>query len=112
MPVPDILSSLGVGEDGISTVYPETFVDDISAAYAADMEIPAAKIQVLESELAAAHQEIAILKAHNYDLLVSVPANESDDTDTDPAPDDEPGEDEGDDSNRGVASLFKEKDTE
>jgi hypothetical protein len=71
--VHDMLSSLGVGEDGVSVAYPDTFVDDISAAYEEDMSGPTAKIGVLETELAEANAKIAELKAHNYDLLMQVP---------------------------------------
>jgi hypothetical protein len=70
----DTLSSLGVGEDGISVAYPETFTDDISAAYEEDMGGASAKIAVLEADLAAANQTINELKAHNYDLLTQVPS--------------------------------------
>lgn len=104
--VTDLLSSLGVAEDGISTVYPDTFVDDIAAAYAEDMSIPDARISVLEADLAAAQAEILALKAHNYELMVSVPADEPDDEPTDD-PGDEPDDN---DDNSGVDSLFKEKD--
>lgn len=103
--VTDLLSSLGVAEDGISTVYPDTFVEDITAAYAEDMSIPDARISVLEADLAAAQAEILALKAHNYELMVSVPADEPDDE-----PADEPGDEPDDnDDNSGVDSLFKEK---
>ena len=103
----DLLASLGVAEDGISTAYPETFTADITAAYDEDMSIPAAKIAVLESELAAANDEILTLKAHNYELLIQSPVDgdeneiESDVTD---------GDDENDtDENLGIEGLFKEK---
>ena len=108
MPVPDILNSLGVGEDGISTVYPETFVADITEAYNADMELPASRIAILEADLAAAQQEIIALKAHNYELLVSVPASEPDEIKEDQS-DEDNSDDDGDDSTKGVASLFKNK---
>jgi len=103
----DLLNSLGVAEDGISTVYPETFVDDIRAAYADDFSIPDARIQVLESDLKAANAEILALKAHNYELMVSAPANESgvDADESDP----DNGEDNDDDEPRGVDALFTEK---
>ena len=105
--VTDLLSSLGVAEDGISTVYPDTFVGDISAAYDEDMSIPAARISVLEADLAAAQAEILALKAHNYELMVSVPAEEPD-----AEPEGEPDAEEPDDNDdtSGVDSLFKEKD--
>lgn len=104
--VTDLLDSLGVAEDGISTVYPETFTDDIRAAYDEDISIPAARIAVLEADLAAAQQEIVLLKAHNYELMVSAPA-EGETNEPDP----EEGEgDSGDSEERqGVDSLFTDK---
>lgn len=90
MPVPDLLASLGRGEDGNSVAYPDTFIDDLSAEYAADMEIPTAKIAVLESDLAAALSQIDVLKAHNYDLMTQVPVeNTSEENETDDESDDE-----------------------
>lgn len=101
----ELLDSLGVAEDGISTAYPETFMDDIRVAYGADADAAAARIAILEADLAAAQQEITLLQAHNYQLMVSVPADEPDDT--------EQGEPEGEpddnDDNSGVDSLFTEK---
>ena len=101
----DLLDSLGVAEDGISTAYPETFMDDIRGAYGADANAAAARIAFLEADLAAAQQEIVLLQAHNYQLMVSVPADEPDDA--------EQGEPEGEpddnDDNSGVDSLFTEK---
>ena len=101
----ELLDSLGVAEDGISTVYPETFVEDMRGAYTADADAAAARIQILEADLLAAKAEITALQAHNYQLMVSVPAEEPDE-ETNEEPDEEP--DSGDDSN-GVDSLFKEK---
>jgi len=106
-----LLDSVGVGEDGISTAYPETFMDDLRGAYGADSDAAAAKISVLEADLAVAKEKILKLQAHNYELMTSaVPV------DTDPAVD-EPGEDNpsGDDDtpeDEGVDSLFKKKDDE
>lgn len=101
-----LLDSLGVAEDGISTAYPETFTDDIRAAYEEDFSIPSAKIEVLEAELAAAKAEILALKAHNYELMVSVPATEPE-GDLENEPDEVEPEDS--DENAGVDSLFREK---
>ena len=101
----DLLDSIGVAEDGISIAYPETFMDDIRGAYGADADAAAARIAILEADLAAAQQEIVLLQAHNYQLMVSVPADEPDDA--------EQGEPEGEpddnDDNSGVDSLFTEK---
>ena len=101
----DLLDSLGVAEDGISTAYPETFMDDIRGAYGADADAAAARVAILEADLAAAQQEIVLLQAHNYQLMVSVPADEPDDADQG-----EPkGEPDDNDDNSGVDSLFTEK---
>lgn len=97
----DLLNSLGVAEDGISTVYPETFRDDITAAYEEDFSIPEARIAVLESDLAAAQQEIVLLKAHNYELMVSAPAEGG--TDEEEPVEDSPSDE---DENPGVDGLF------
>lgn len=95
----DLTDSLGYGEDGVSLAYPETFIDDARSAYDADMSIPAARVSVLESDLAAAQQEIMMLKAHNYELITQVPSDEPETPGDDNAADenDEP-EDEGTDS--------------
>lgn len=90
----ELISSVGVGEDGVTLAYPDTFIADLSGAYAADMEIPVAKIQVLESELAALRQENVLLKAHNYELLVQIPSedaatDENSDSDSDSDSDDD-----------------------
>lgn len=107
--VTDLLSSLGVAEDGISTVYPETFLTDIQTAYDEDFSIPAARVSVLENDLAAAQAEILALKAHNYELMVSVPATESD-VESENQEESE-GDPEDNDDNRGVDSLFTKKDS-
>lgn len=88
----DMLSSLGVGEDGVSVAYPDTFTDDISAAYDEDFSVPTAKIGVLETELAGANEEIARLKAHNYDLLMQVPSAVT--PEEDETPEEEPNDEE------------------
>ena len=99
----DLISTLGFAEDGITTAYPESFLPDIQAAYADDMSIPDARIQVLEADLAAAQAEVIALKAHNYELLVSAPVVADDSTEeSDEDPDGEP-------DDAGVDGLFKEK---
>ena len=103
----DLLASLGVAEDGISTAYPETFTADITAAYDEDMSIPAAKIAVLESELAAANAEILTLKAHNYELLIQSPVNDADPGDGNDGENEDNDENETD-ADLGIESLFKE----
>lgn len=71
----DLVSSVGVGDDGVTLAYPETFLTDLSNAFAEDMSIPVAKIDVLTAENAALQQENTLLKAHNYELLVQIPAD-------------------------------------
>lgn len=105
-----LLDSVGVAEDGISTAYPETFMDDLRGAYGADSDAAAAKISVLEADLAAAKAQILQLQAHNYELMTSAVAVET------PAVE-EPGEDNPSGDNdtpddEGVDSLFKKKDDE
>jgi hypothetical protein len=105
----DILSSLGVAEDGISTAYPETFIPDITSAYDDDVSVYAAKITSLEADLAEAVAKITALQVHNYELMTTSAAESgdgSDDSDSDGDSDDDT------DDNRGVDSLFKEKETE
>lgn len=90
----DLLASVGVAEDGVSLAYPDTFTTDLTAAYDEDLSVYTGKITVLETDLAAALDEIARLKAHNYDLLMQVPtvtANES--ADDEDNSDEESGED-------------------
>lgn len=102
----EILDSLGVGEDGVTTVYPDTFLDDISSAYDEDISFPNSALEVARAELVEARAEIVQLKAHNYELMMQIPANE-------PAPEDAPGEDDGadnDDEPQGVDSLFGDDD--
>lgn len=105
----DLLSSLGVAEDGISTVYPDTFSTDIAAAYEDDFSIPAARISVLEADLAAAQAEILALKAHNYELMVSAPVEGGDVEEEPEEPDDS---DSDNDDSSGVEGLFTKKDDE
>lgn len=88
----DYLASVGFGEDGVTRVYPETHMDDVAAAVALDDEIPAAKIAVLETELATKDGEIQALKAANHDLMMQIPRGDSDageSVDEDDDPDDE-----------------------
>jgi len=83
----DLINSIGVGEDGISIAYPDTFLDDMRGAYAADMEIPEAQIQVLTAENAELKQANTLLMAENYQLIKQIPSN-------DPAPIEDEGEDD------------------
>lgn len=104
--VTDLINSLGIAEDGISTVYPETFTSDLEAAYAEDMGIPEAKIGVLTQELAEARAEIEALKAHNYDLIVSS-AVEDAPADNPNADDEDVDDSEDDDDVKSIDGLFK-----
>ena len=89
----DLISTVGVGEDGVTIAYPDTFLDDVRGAYTADMEIPSAKIQVLEQENAALQQEVILLKAHNYELITQVPSDDSGQSEDDESESDDDGDD-------------------
>ena len=104
----DLLDSLGMAEDGISTAYPETFMDDIRGAFTADSDAAAAKIGVLEADLAAAQQQILLLQAHNYELMTTAPVENGAVVEEEETPDSE--EPEENDDNSGVKSLFGKKD--
>lgn len=102
-----LLDSVGLGEDGISTAYPETFMDDIRGAYGADQDAAAAKISVLEADLVAAKEQILALQAHNYELMTAAVPTEPVVEDT---PEDDPsGDDSPSDEDEGVSSLFNKK---
>lgn len=107
--VTDLLSTLGVAEDGITTAYPDTFIDDITGAYGDDTAAYEAKIQVLSADLAAAQEKVVQLQAHNYELMTSVSATtanvEGENEEEEPG-DKEPGDN---DDNSGIDSLFSEK---
>lgn len=98
----DLLNTVGVGDDGVTPVYPETFVSDLTSAYDEDMQIPTSKIEVLENELAEARAKIVELQAHNYELITQIPSDTPDDANDDTDNDDE--------EPQGVDSLFKEED--
>lgn len=104
----DMTSSIGMGDDGVSPAYPEAFISDITSAYDEDMSIPGAKIGVLEQDLAAAHAEIAALKAHNYDLLMQVPTAPVEGVEEEPEPSGDDEEDQGTDSLFGDNEKDKE----
>lgn len=108
----DMLSSVGMAEDGISPLYPETFLTDIQSAYDEDMSLPASRISVLEADLAAAQTEIVALKAHNYELLMSRPAESPDSADDDAEADEDSDSADTNDDDEGVSGLFKKKDSE
>ncbi len=102
----ELLDSLGYGEDGITTAYPETFITDVTAAYDEDMSIPTSAVDVLKAENAELKDEIVRLKAHNYELITAVPA-----VDDEPNPDPEDSADDNEnDSDKGVDSLFGDND--
>ena len=105
--VTDLLSTLGVAEDGITTAYPDTFIDDINGAYGEDTAAYEAKIQVLSADLAAAQQKVIELQAHNYELMTSVSATPN----VEGEGEEESGEDEPEDNddNSGIDSLFSDK---
>lgn len=102
-----LLDSLGLAEDGISTAYPDTFRDDITAAYNEDADMAASRVAILEADNAALTAEIVGLKAHNYELMVSVPSTDSDAETVEESEETE--SDDDNDDNSGIDSLFKEK---
>lgn len=110
----ELLDSLGIGDDGVSPLYPENFNNDIGAAFDEDMAGADAKIGVLTNDLAAANEQILALKAHNYELMTAS-ASAPDmvvggDENTDP---DEPVESEDDEEPSGMDRIFaKKKDDE
>lgn len=73
----ELIDSIGVAEDGVSIAYPETFLDDIRAAYDEDLAGPAAAIEVRDAEIAELKAQILQLQAHNYELMTQVPAVET-----------------------------------
>lgn len=70
----ELVSSVGFGEDGATPVYPDTFLEDIKGAYAADMEIPDAAVTQLTVERDALIAENTALKAEMYTLVKQIPA--------------------------------------
>lgn len=106
----DLTDSLGYGDDGVSLSYPDTFLDDARSAYDEDMSIPAARVSVLEADLAAAQSEIIRLKAHNYELLTQVPAEDINPADGDNAADDDNSSDNESSDDEGIDSLFGDDD--
>lgn len=112
-----LLDSLGVAEDGVSPLYPDNFSTDIGAAFDEDMGAADAKIQVLTADLVAAQNEVAQLKAHNYDLLmaqsaaVSVDGVDTVDAENTDEENDETSDGETDDDGpTGMDRIFSKKD--
>lgn len=108
-----MLDSLGVGDDGVSPLYPDNFSTDLGAAFDEDMGIADSRIQVLEADIDSLTQENLALKAHNYELLTAAPAapgivNLDDAENTDPDESENP---EDSDEPRGMDRIFK-KDSE
>lgn len=105
----EVIDSLGYGDDGITTAYPETFTTDIMAAYDEDMSIPTAAVDVLKADLAAAQAEIVRLKAHNYELITATPV---DDQGADDNQDDDNSDSDDEESSDGVDGLFGNDDND
>lgn len=88
----------------ISEEPPDSVYDDLRGGWnrlAELNESGTAKIDELTAMLAAATEEIASLKARNYDLMMAIPANdEPEETTDDPSEDGEP---------QSYDDLFEEK---
>lgn len=92
----EYLDSLGVGDAG-AIMYPDTFDADIRAAYDADFQGATAQQALLEQEIATLKAQNTELAAANWNLLQSIPTNntveepepnedaDSEDDDTDPS---------------------------
>ena len=92
----DLLGTLrDPGEEGVSP----TIYDDLTGEYDALESGGAAKVAELSDAIAARDAEIAALKAQNYDLLMSVAADEP--------VDDSPTDDEPDESGSAIDDLFE-----
>ena len=87
----DLIDTLGVGDDGVSVAYPDTFRDDITSAYDGDLSGHAAKIEVLEADNALLKAELTAVKAHNYELLKATePVEHPEDDQRDKGEEEEP----------------------
>ena len=82
----EYLDSLGVGDAG-AIMYPDTFDTDIRAAYDADFQGATAQQAMLEQEIATLKAQNMELAAANWNLLQSIPTNN---TVEEPEPDEEP----------------------
>lgn len=95
-----LIQSVGVGEDGVSRAYPDTFLEDIGAAATADAGSADAMIQTVLAEKAALEAELLAAKAHNYELIMQIPrpeaeaSSEEDDADADADADSDDDDDE------------------
>lgn len=95
--VTDLIASVGVGEDGVTLAYPDTFLADIGSAFDEDMGLADSRVSVLEADNAALVAENVALKAEMYSLIKQIPAAEGDpavDDDTDSSDDGEPSADD------------------
>lgn len=72
-----IIQSVGVGEDGVTRAYPDTFLEDIGVAATADAGSADAMIQTMMAEKAALEAELLAVKAHNYELIIQIPRPEA-----------------------------------
>lgn len=75
-----VLDSIGVAEDGVSPVYGDTFRDDISAAYDADIvgatTSADAVVAELTAQVATLSAELQATQADNYRLMKMIPSAE------------------------------------
>lgn len=74
-----ILDSVGVGEDGVTPAYGDTFRDDISAAYDADIvgatTSADAVVAELTAQVATLSAELQATQADNYRLMKMIPSD-------------------------------------
>lgn len=94
--IDELISSVGVGDDGVSMAYPDTFLADISNAAIADSGSADAMILTLQTEKAALEAELIAVKAHNYELIQQIPRPETESAD-EPSDDDSPEDSDDDD---------------
>lgn len=79
--ISDLIDTLGVAEDGMTPIYPDTFRDDILTAGAADADLAAAELAAVTAQRDAAASEVVTLKAYIADYIVNGSAAEPDETD-------------------------------
>ena len=90
----DFLASQ-VDEGGVSTL-PDGLADGLLAAYDADMSVPAAAIGQRDEQVAALTAELLATKAANWDLLQSVPTEDTGDSTASSDPDNSQNDDDAD----------------
>jgi hypothetical protein len=100
----DLINSVGVGEDGVSLAYPDTFLADIETAFADDMGLADSRVSILEADNAALASENQALKAEMYELVRQIPSTD------DNVSGDESGTDDSDPEDVSIDDLFSDND--